>query len=90
MCATLQVEFSMTIYEEHIRYGILCAHELCEEGATVVDPEGFSPHLNEEQLNKVALGCHARVGNLCRPIRASATTGAQMASMTGPSSVYRA
>lgn len=43
------------MYEEHVRYHVLCDHELCEEGANVADPDGFSPHLNMEQLNKVGM-----------------------------------
>lgn len=50
----LQDQFACEIYEEIIRYHILCEHELCENEATVRDPEGFSSHLNVEQLNKVA------------------------------------
>lgn len=49
----LQDVFACEIYEEIIRYHIMCEHELCEREATVRDPEGFSSHLNVEQLNKV-------------------------------------
>ena len=48
-----QDEFAMDIYEETVRYHVLCHHELCEDAATANDPEGFSPGLNREQLNKV-------------------------------------
>ena len=48
-----QDAFACSMLEEIIRYHILCEHELCESEATVNDPEGFSSHLNIEQLNKV-------------------------------------
>mmetsp|Transcript_6943 Transcript_6943/g.20274 ORF Transcript_6943/g.20274 Transcript_6943/m.20274 type:complete len:1432 (-) Transcript_6943:843-5138(-) len=48
----IEDQFACEIYEEIIRYHILCEHELCENEATVRDPEGFSSHLNVEQLNK--------------------------------------
>ena len=54
VCTLLpQDEFACDIFEEVIRYHILCEHELCESEATVSDPEGFSSHLNVEQMNKV-------------------------------------
>ena len=43
----------MRTYEEHVRYHLICDHELCENEATAADPEGFHPGLNMEQLNKV-------------------------------------
>ncbi len=50
-----QDEFAMHMYEEHVRYHLICDHELCENEATAADPEGFHPGLNMEQLNKVWL-----------------------------------
>lgn len=58
-----QDELAVGMYEEHVRYHVMCDHELCEEGANVADMDGFSPHLNKEQLNKVGslvLGCRAK------------------------------
>lgn len=49
----LQDEFACEMFEEIIRYHILCEHELCGSEATVSDHEGFSSHLNVEQMNKV-------------------------------------
>jgi hypothetical protein len=44
------------MFEEIIRYHILCEHELCGSEATVSNHEGFSSHLNVEQMNKVRPG----------------------------------
>ncbi len=52
-CWMPQDEFAMRTYEEHVRYHLICDHELCENEATAADPEGFHPGLNMEQLNKV-------------------------------------
>jgi predicted metal-dependent phosphotriesterase family hydrolase len=35
-----------------VRFHIIAEHILCEEVATVQDPDGFNSHLNVEQLNK--------------------------------------
>lgn len=58
--ACVQDKFACEIYEEIIRYHIMCEHELCESEASVLDPEGFSSHLSVEQLNKVASSLAAR------------------------------
>ena len=50
-----QDEFACEMFEEIIRYHILCEHELCGSEATVSNHEGFSSHLNVEQMNKVNL-----------------------------------
>jgi SAC3/GANP family len=49
-----QDEFACGMFEEIIRYHILCEHELCGAEATVSNHEGFSSHLNVEQMNKVS------------------------------------
>lgn len=49
----VQDEFACEMFEEIIRYHILCEHELCGSEATVSNHEGFSSHLNVEQMNKV-------------------------------------
>lgn len=51
----IEDEFACEIFEEIIRYHILCEHELCESEATVSDHEGFSSHLNVEQMNKALI-----------------------------------
>lgn len=35
-----------------VRFHIIAEHILCEEVATIQDPDGFNSHLNVEQLNK--------------------------------------
>jgi hypothetical protein len=51
--SVVQDEFACEMFEEIIRYHILCEHELCGSEATVSNHEGFSSHLNVEQMNKV-------------------------------------
>ena len=43
----------MSMYEETVRYHVLCEHELCAENAGAGDADGFSSPLNREQCNKV-------------------------------------
>lgn len=64
-----QDELAIGMYEEHVRYHVLCNHELCEDGANVADPDGFSPFLNTEQLNKVgAMLPDGEGGGSCAPV----------------------
>jgi hypothetical protein len=44
--------FSARLHEEMVRFHIMAEHILCEEVATIQDPDGFNSHLNVEQLNK--------------------------------------
>lgn len=45
---------AMSMYEETVRYHVLCEHELCTENAGAGDADGFSSPLNREQCNKVS------------------------------------
>ena len=44
--------FAMRLLEQMARFAILSEHELCEETATVSNPDGHNSHLNVEQLAK--------------------------------------
>eukprot|EP00227_Mantoniella_beaufortii_P015452 CAMPEP_0197574634 /NCGR_PEP_ID=MMETSP1326-20131121/301_1 /TAXON_ID=1155430 /ORGANISM="Genus nov. species nov., Strain RCC2288" /LENGTH=1713 /DNA_ID=CAMNT_0043137257 /DNA_START=40 /DNA_END=5178 /DNA_ORIENTATION=+ len=44
--------FAMPLLEQMVRFAILSEHELCEETATVTNPDGHNSHLNVEQLAK--------------------------------------
>jgi hypothetical protein len=48
----LQDEFSVTLYEQMVRFHIFAEYELCEAAATATDTEGHNSHLNIEQLQK--------------------------------------
>ena len=48
----LQDEFSVTLYEQMVRFHIFAEYELCEEAASAADTEGYNSHLNIEQLQK--------------------------------------
>tara|TARA_B100000674_G_scaffold498515_1_gene537344 strand:+ start:436 stop:2964 length:2529 start_codon:yes stop_codon:yes gene_type:complete len=48
----LQDEFSVTLYEQMVRFHIFAEYELCEDAATATDTEGHNSHLNIEQLQK--------------------------------------
>ena len=61
----------MHMYEEHVRYHLICDHELCENEATAADPEGFHPGLNMEQLNKVCQHMSDAVLHHCAMLVAS-------------------
>ena len=52
------------ILERVVRYAINAQHELCEQRASVQDPEGFDPHLNIEQLNKALTSVSDLYANL--------------------------
>ncbi|KDD73956.1 SAC3/GANP/Nin1/mts3/eIF-3 p25 family protein, partial [Helicosporidium sp. ATCC 50920] len=45
-------EFAVTVYEEIVRFHIMCEHELAGEDQSVTEMEGFNSHLNIEQMNK--------------------------------------
>ena len=44
--------FAERLLEQMARFAILSEHELCEETATVANPDGHNSHLNVEQLAK--------------------------------------
>ena len=44
--------FAARLLEQMARFAILSEHELCEETATVTNPDGHNSHLNIEQLAK--------------------------------------
>ena len=44
--------FAERTLEQMVRFAILSEHELCEETATVANPDGHNSHLNVEQLAK--------------------------------------
>ena len=44
--------FAERLLEQMARFAILSEHELCEETATVTNPDGHNSHLNVEQLAK--------------------------------------
>ena len=44
--------FAERLLEQMVRFAILSEHELCEETATVTNPDGHNSHLNVEQLAK--------------------------------------
>lgn len=44
--------FAETLLEQMVRFAMLSEHELCEEAATVNNPDGHNSHLNVEQLAK--------------------------------------
>ncbi|KAK2080479.1 hypothetical protein QBZ16_000332 [Prototheca wickerhamii] len=48
-------EFAISVYEEIVRFHIMCEHELCDQDQSVVDMEGFNSHLNIEQMNKALI-----------------------------------
>ncbi|KAL4513335.1 hypothetical protein Ndes2437B_g00550 [Nannochloris sp. 'desiccata'] len=48
-------EFAINIFEEIVRFHVLCEHELCGEDQSVTDMEGFNSHLNMEQMNKALI-----------------------------------
>jgi len=47
--------FAINIFEEIVRFHVLCEHELCGEDQSVTDMEGFNSHLNMEQMNKALI-----------------------------------
>jgi hypothetical protein len=47
--------FAIGIFEEIVRFHIMCEHELCGEDQSVTDMEGFNSHLNLEQMNKALI-----------------------------------
>ncbi len=48
-------EFAVGIFEEIVRFHVMCEHELCGEDQSVTDMEGFNSHLNMEQMNKALI-----------------------------------
>ena len=48
-------QFAINIFEEIVRFHVLCEHELCGEDQSVTDMEGFNSHLNMEQMNKALI-----------------------------------
>ena len=48
-------EFGIRIFEEIVRFHVLCEHELCGEDQSVTNMEGFNSHLNLEQMNKALI-----------------------------------
>lgn len=48
----MQGSFTTTLYEQMIRFHLIGQHELCAEKQTATNPDGFSSHLNIEQMNK--------------------------------------
>lgn len=48
-------QFAIRIFEEIVRFHVLCEHELCGEDQSVTDMEGFNSHLNMEQMNKALI-----------------------------------
>jgi len=47
--------FAIGIFEEIVRFHVMCEHELCGEDQSVTDMEGFNSHLNMEQMNKALI-----------------------------------
>ena len=48
-------EFAIGIFEEIVRFHVMCEHELCGEDQSITDMEGFNSHLNMEQMNKALI-----------------------------------
>uniref|UniRef100_A0A1D2AG69 PCI domain-containing protein n=1 Tax=Auxenochlorella protothecoides TaxID=3075 RepID=A0A1D2AG69_AUXPR len=48
-------EFAIAVYEEVVRFHVMCEHELCGEDQSVTEMEGFNSHLNIEQMNKALI-----------------------------------
>jgi hypothetical protein len=47
--------FAVGIFEEIVRFHVLCEHELAGEDQSVTEVEGFNSHLNMEQANKALI-----------------------------------
>jgi hypothetical protein len=47
--------FAIDIFEEIVRFHVLCEHELSGEDQSVTNMEGFNSHLNLEQMNKALI-----------------------------------
>lgn len=86
---TLQEASAVVLYEEHVRFMILCEHELSGLSMDV-----FNSHLNLEQINKVSIlsyshahhhshhklaGCEDKDQMLCPPL--SLTEAMQLLTM---------
>ena len=68
--------FAMRLLEQMARFAILSEHELCEETATVSNPDGHNSHLNVEQLAKTLTSLrHMYDDHAQRGIPASETGG---------------
>ena len=48
-------DFAVAIFEEIVRFHVLCEHELAGEDQNVTEVEGFNSHLNMEQANKALI-----------------------------------
>ena len=44
--------FAASALQQMVRYAIISEHELCEDAATAISPDGHNSHLNVEQLTK--------------------------------------